>query len=99
MLKLIDFYADWCGPCHQMAPILQELEQELAGKLEFVELDVDDPQHQAKVQETGVMSIPTYLIEKDGEEVARKIGAMPKESMLYWIESVLKEHGEKPSQQ
>lgn len=91
MLKLVDFYADWCGPCHQMEPILTELKTELEGKIEFEMLDVDDPQHQSKVQDLGVMSIPTYVIEKDGEEVARKIGAMPKETMLHWIESVLQE--------
>ncbi len=74
-----------------MEPILTELKTELEGKIEFEMLDVDDPQHQSKVQDLGVMSIPTYVIEKDGEEVARKIGAMPKETMLHWIESVLQE--------
>lgn len=94
MLKFVDFYADWCGPCHQMEPILAELKTELEGKIEFEMLDVDDPQHQSKVQDLGVMSIPTYVIEKNGEEVARKIGAMPKEAMLHWIESVLQEHND-----
>ena len=68
---------------------MKELEEELAGKLEFAELDVDDPANQAKVQGAGVMSIPTFIIEKDGEEVDRKLGAMPKDAMMQWIQQCL----------
>ena len=89
MLTLVDYYADWCGPCQQMKPVMKELEEELAGKLEFAELDVDDPANQAKVQGAGVMSIPTFIIEKDGEEVDRKLGAMPKDAMMQWIQQCL----------
>ena len=86
MLTLVDYYADWCGPCQQMKPVMDELEKELEGKVELLVLDVDDPANQERVQAAGVMSIPTYVIEKDGEEVDRKLGAMPKDAMMQWLE-------------
>ena len=87
MVELIDFYADWCGPCQAMKPIFEEVEKEFAGKIEFKQVDVEENHEMA--QKYGVMSIPTYVIVKDGEEVARKMGAMPKESLSSWIESNL----------
>lgn len=78
-LELIDFYADWCGPCVVMKPVIDELEKELAGKLEVRKVDVDE--NQGEAEKYGVMSIPTYVITKDGQEVERFVGATSKESM------------------
>lgn len=87
MIKLIDFYADWCGPCQIMKPIFDQVKSEMGDKVEFVQVDVDsDPATAAKY---GIMSIPTFLIEKNGIEVSRKLGAMPKDGLVSWINSNL----------
>lgn len=83
--KVIDFYADWCGPCQMMKPVIEELEKELAGKVEFVKVNVDEDQ--ATASKYGVMSIPTFVIEKDGKEIDRKIGFVPKEELLKLVAS------------
>lgn len=83
MVKLLDFKAAWCGPCQMMHPIVEELKKELAGKVEVIEIDVDEnPEEAAKY---GVMSIPTFIALKDGKEVGRKIGATSKEELLNLI--------------
>ena len=87
MIQLIDFFAEWCGPCKIMEPIFIELEKEFEGKVEFKRLDVEaEGEMAAKYQ---VMSIPTFVILKDGKEKDRKIGAMPKELLRAWISSNL----------
>lgn len=86
MVKLLDFWATWCGPCKFMAPIIEELEKDLSGKVEVQKIDVDEQQDLAAKYQ--VMSIPTYIIEKDGKEAERIIGATTKENIL----SVLKKH-------
>lgn len=76
MTKLLDFWAPWCGPCKMMNPILDELEKEFAGKVEIIKINVDEqPEESGKY---GVMSIPTYVLIKDGKEVDRKVGATAK---------------------
>lgn len=87
MIQLVDFYADWCGPCQAMKPIFADVEKEYEGKMEFKKVDVEEDS--AMAQKYGVMSIPTFVILKDGEEVARKMGAMPKEALKSWIDSNL----------
>jgi len=77
MVELIDFFADWCGPCMVMKPVMEELEKELAGKIEFKKINVDE--NEEETTKYGVMSIPTYLILKDGEEIDRFVGATSKE--------------------
>lgn len=86
MLKLIDFYADWCPPCKMMAPIIKELEKEYEGKIAFEEVNVDRENERAS--RYGVLSIPTFVLEKDGQEVERLIGARPKEEFI----SVFQKH-------
>lgn len=80
MMKLLDFWAPWCAPCKMMEPIVEELEKELAGKIEIEKINVDEDS--PKASEYGVMSIPTYIVLKDGKEVGRKIGVTSKEDLL-----------------
>lgn len=87
MVKLIDFWAEWCGPCRIMNPAIAELEKELSGKIEFEKVNVDENNQRAS--QYGVLSIPTYVIEKDGKEADRLIGARSKEAFKGWILSHL----------
>lgn len=80
VVKLLDFWATWCGPCKFMEPIIDELEKELAGKVEIEKINVDEKQDMAA--KFGVMSIPTYVVMKDDKEVERIIGATSKENLL-----------------
>lgn len=77
---LVDFWAEWCGPCKMIAPIVDELSQELAGKLKVTKLNVDDAQELAA--KYNIMSIPTLLLFKDGEPVEQIVGAMSKDQLL-----------------
>jgi thioredoxin 1 len=79
-VKLLDFWAPWCGPCKIMDPIIDELEKELGDKVTVERINVDEDQE--KTQKYGVMSIPTYVIEKDGQELGRKIGVTGKADLL-----------------
>ena len=78
---LIDFYADWCGPCKMLAPVLEELEN-----IDIIKINTDI--HQELATKYGVMSIPTIVITKDGEEVAKEIGFRNKEE----LEELIKKH-------
>ncbi|MCH8820925.1 thioredoxin [Patescibacteria group bacterium] len=80
MVELLDFYADWCGPCKIMEPIMEELEKEMGDKVKITKIDVDQKQEEAS--KYGVMSIPTYIILKDSKEVDRFIGATSKENVV-----------------
>lgn len=83
MVKLLDFWAVWCGPCRIMDPILEEIEKEYKDKIEIVKINVD--QDPATASKYGVMSIPTYVVEKDGKEVGRRVGSMPKSELVKLI--------------
>jgi thioredoxin len=83
MITLVDFYAEWCGPCKAMKPVFAELEEELKGKVEFKKVDVDEQSDEAG--KYGVTSIPTFVILKNGAEISRKSGAMPKQVLKDWI--------------
>ena len=80
MIKVLDFWAEWCGPCKFMEPLIDELEKELKGKVTFEKINVDE--NQELTAQHGVMSIPTYIIEKDGQELERIIGATQKENFV-----------------
>ena len=77
---LVDFYAEWCGPCKMMAPIIEEIAGELQGKAKVGKINVDENQELA--MEYNVMSIPTLIIFKDGKEAKRFVGATDKEDLL-----------------
>jgi len=86
-MKLVDYYADWCGPCQMMKPIVEEVVSELGVILEKVNVD-ENPDRAAKA---NVMSIPTFVIEDDnGNEVDRKIGGAGKEDFKAWVSSHIK---------
>ena len=77
-LVLVDFWATWCGPCRMQAPILEEFDKQMEGRVRVCKLDVDEVP--AIAQRFGVMSIPTVLFFKDGKEIDRKVGVMPADS-------------------
>lgn len=79
-IELIDFYADWCGPCHQMEPIIEEIQKELGDNVKITKINVDENQEEAG--KYNVMSIPTYIIKKDGQVADQLIGAQSKETLL-----------------
>jgi len=81
---LVDFWADWCVPCHMVSPIVEEIGREKAEVMSVAKLNVDDNPETAR--RYGVMSIPTLILFRDGEERARVVGAQPKESILSQIE-------------
>jgi len=75
-LVVVDFWATWCGPCRMLSPILDEVEEEMAGKIEVVKVNVDDADEIAA--QYRIMSIPTLLFFKNGQVVDKTVGAMPK---------------------
>jgi thioredoxin 1 len=80
---VVDFWAEWCGPCRSIAPALEEIAGSLNGKVKIVKLNVDEnPQTATKY---GVMSIPTLMIFKNGQMASRQVGAAPKQKLEAWI--------------
>lgn len=87
MITLIDFYADWCGPCQAMKPILEKVISSYSDRVNLEKVNVD--QDQKKAAEYGVMSIPTLVMLKDGKEVDRKVGLLFEPVLKQWVESHL----------
>ena len=83
---LVDFWAEWCGPCKQIAPALEQLSDELAGKVKIAKLDIE--QSPTTPSRYGVRGIPTMMLFKDGQMASMKVGAMPKQKILEWLTEV-----------
>ena len=81
---LVDFWAEWCGPCRQIAPFLEELDSELNGRITVAKLNIDE--NPATPSRFGVRGIPTLIIFNKGEAVATKVGALPKTALTEWVQ-------------
>ena len=84
---LVDFWAEWCGPCKQIAPALDEISKELSGKMTLAKINIDDnPEAPSKY---GVRGIPTLMLFKGGEVAATKVGVLPKSKLKEWVEALI----------
>ena len=84
---LVDFWAEWCGPCRMIAPALEEISKELGGRVTVAKLNIDDnPNAPARY---GVRGIPTMILFKNGQPAATKVGAAPKSALQNWLEAEL----------
>jgi len=84
---LVDFWAEWCGPCRQVAPILDEIAKEKAGALTIAKVDID--KNPGTPQKYGVRGIPTLILFKNGQAVSTKVGSLPKSKLIEWINSTI----------
>ena len=82
---LVDFWAEWCGPCKQIGPSLEEIASEMSGQLTVAKINIDD--NQKTPSQYGVRGIPTLMIFKNGQVAATKVGALPKSKIVDWIKS------------
>jgi len=84
---LVDFWAEWCGPCKAIAPFLEEMSKDLGDKIKIAKINIDEnPQTPTKY---GVRGIPTLMVFRDGQVAATKIGSLPKSKLYEWVESVV----------
>ena len=84
---VVDFWAEWCGPCKMIGPSLEEISDELSGQVTIAKLNIDD--NPVTPGQLGVRGIPTMILFKDGKIVDTKVGAAPKAAIKQWIESAL----------
>ncbi len=84
---LVDFWAEWCGPCKQLSPILDEISKDMGDKVTIAKVNIDD--NPESPQKYGVRGIPTLILFKDGKPVATKVGSMPKSQLVDWLNTVV----------
>ena len=84
---LVDYWAEWCGPCLQIAPALKEIAEEMEGRVTIAKINIDD--NPVTPTKFGVRGIPTLMLFKDGQVAATKVGALPKSKLVEWLNSVL----------
>ncbi len=84
---LVDFWAEWCGPCKMISPALEEIAGEMNGRVTIAKVNIDE--NPLTPQKYGVRGIPTLMLFKDGQVAATKVGALPKNQLAEWVESVL----------
>ncbi len=84
---VVDFWAEWCGPCKMIAPALEEISEEMGGNVKITKLNIDENQDMA--MKYGVRSIPMLILFKDGEPMATQVGAAPKGKLSDWIKSAI----------
>ena len=84
---LVDFWAEWCGPCKAIAPSLEEISEEMKDKLKVVKVNVDE--NPTVSQSYSIRSIPALMIFKDGKKVSEKMGALPKSALQTWVNETL----------
>ena len=80
---LVDFWAEWCGPCKQIAPALDQISEELSGNLTIAKVNIDDSP--TTPSRYGVRGVPTLMLFKDGQMASMKVGAMPKSKIVEWL--------------
>ena len=84
---LVDFWAEWCGPCKAIAPSLEELSEEMASKLKIVKINVDE--NPSISQTYSIRSTPALMIFKDGKKISEKMGALPKSALQSWVNDTI----------
>lgn len=84
---LVDFWAEWCGPCKQLGPILDDISKEMGDKVTIAKVNIDE--NPESPQKYGVRGIPTMILFKDGKPVATKVGSLPKSQLVDWLKPLV----------